>query len=115
MIELYLTLASHHFDNSYDYNEANPGIMLQHEGFVFGGYKNSFHDMSYLAAKKYDWQKGGFEYGFLVGAVTGYDMNWTVEGVTAFAAPYVSYDFDVVKPTVLVLGNAVTLSVGFSF
>lgn len=104
MIELYLTLASHHLSHG-DFNENNPGVMINYESYIAGGYKNSFSDMSYLVAKKVNWNKGAFDYGLIVGGVTGYDYSWTKNDVTAFAAPYISYDYHGVKPTILILSE----------
>lgn len=123
MLELYFTALSYHIDGRgywedgkhHHYNEQNPGIILAYEDYLAGGYKNSFGDLSVLVAKKYDWQKDNWHYGLIAGGVTAYDAKWTVAGVTSFAAPYISYDFNGIKPTVLLLGSAVTLSVGFEF
>lgn len=115
MIEAFLIMTSIHLDNSYDYNERNIGIALRHDHLVAGIYDNSFNETSVFLGGDKHWNKGDLEYGFIAGGVTGYDMDWTVGGVTAFVAPYVSYDIKGVKPTVLLLGNAVTFSVGFEF
>lgn len=123
MLELYFTALSYHINGRgyledgkrHHYNEQNPGVILAYDDYLAGGYKNSFGDLSVLVAKKYDWQKDNWHYGFIAGGVTAYDAKWTVAGVTSFAAPYISYDFNGIKPTVLLLGSAVTLSVGFEF
>jgi hypothetical protein len=124
MLELYFTALSYHIDGRgywedgkhHHYNERNPGIILAYDDYLAGGYKNSFGDLSVLVAKKCDWQKDNLHYGFIAGGVIGYDEYFpAAAGVTPFAAPYVSYDFNGIKPTVLLLGSAVTLSVGFEF
>jgi hypothetical protein len=90
--------------------------MLEYSEWVFGGYKNSFSDLSVIAARKVDWQHEKWNYGFIAGGVTGYEYGkLTLGSITPFAAPYVSYDLGEIKPTILILGSAVTLSVGFSF
>jgi hypothetical protein len=79
---------------------------------VAGIYENSFNDTSIFVGGDKHLNYGDFEYGAMAGLVSGYEESWTVDGMTAFVAPYVSYDFNGVKPTVLLLGNAITFSVG---
>lgn len=114
---VYLTFASHHFMKESDktYNENNPGVILGYDGYLVGGFKNTFGEQSYLAAKQFDFNAGNLHYGLIAGGVTGYDYSWTTGDVTAFAAPYVSYDIGHVSPTVLLLGKALTFSVGIKF
>lgn len=115
MIEIFLITTSIHLDNNQDYNEFNTGIAIRHEQVVTGVYHNSFYDTSAFVAWDVNWKYDEVEYGFLSGGVTGYEYDCTVGDMTAFVAPYVSYDFNGVKPTVLLLGNAFTFSVGYSF
>lgn len=115
MIDVFLIMGSIHVGGGDNLNETNPGIAIRHEQVIAGVYHNSFYDTSAFVAWDMNWKYNEIEYGFLSGGVTGYEYDWTVGGVTAFVAPYVSYDFNGVKPTVLVLGNAATLSVGFEF
>lgn len=115
MIDIFLIMTSIHLDNHEDYNEFNPGIAIRHEQVVTGVYHNSFYDTSAFVGWDMNWKHDEIEYGFLSGGVTGYEYDWTVGGVTAFVAPYISYDFNGVKPTVLLLGNAATFSLGYSF
>jgi hypothetical protein len=105
-------MGSIHLDNQHDYNETNPGIAIRHEHAVAGIYENSFNDTSIFVGGDKHLNYGDFEYGAMAGLVSGYEESWTVDGMTAFVAPYVSYDFNGVKPTVLLLGNAITFSVG---
>lgn len=115
MLKTYLTIACLHLGGG-DLNEVNPGVIVEYNSVIAGGYKNSFSEESYLAGKKIQFEAGeDFEFGAIVGGVTGYDYPWTVGGVTAFAAPYVSYDMGHVQPTILMLGDAVTFSVGIEF
>lgn len=114
---VYLTFASHHFMKEVDktYNENNPGVILAYDGYLVGGFKNTFGEQSYLAAKQIDFNEGNLHYGVIAGGVTGYDYSWTTGDVTAFAAPYVSYDIGPVSPTALLLGKALTFSIGIKF
>lgn len=112
MIDVFLIMGSIHLDNQHDYNETNPGIAIRHEHAVAGIYENSFNDTSIFVGGDKHLNYGDFEYGAMAGLVSGYEESWTVDGMTAFVAPYVSYDFNGVKPTVLLLGNAITFSVG---
>lgn len=115
MIDLFLIMGSIHLDNNHDYNERNQGIAIRHEHVVAGIYENSFDDTSIFVGGDKHWNYGDFEYGAMAGLVSGYRESWTVGDATAFVAPYVSYDFNGIKPTVLLMGNAVTFSVGYSF
>ena len=115
MIDIFLIMTSIHLDNSERYNEVNPGIAIRHEQVIAGVYRNSFYDTSAFVAWDMNWKHDEIEYGFLSGGVTGYEYDFTIGGVTAFVAPYVSYDFNGVKPTVLLMGNAFTFSVGYEF
>lgn len=115
MLDVFLIMGSIHLDNHHDYNQVNPGIAIRHEHVVAGIYENSFNDTSIFVGGDKHWNYGNFEYGAMTGLVSGYDKSWTVGDMTAFVAPYVSYDFNGVKPTVLLMGNSLTFSVGYSF
>lgn len=110
MIEIFLIMTSIHLDNQEDYNASNYGIAIRHEQVVTGVYHNSFYDTSAFVAWDMNWKHDEIEYGFLSGGVTGYGYDFTVGGVTAFVAPYVTYRTELISPTVLLLGNAITLS-----
>lgn len=110
MIDIFLVMTSIHLDNHEDYNTRNYGIVIRHEQVVTGVYHNSFYDTSAFVAWDMNWKHDDVEYGFLSGGVTGYEYDWTVGGVTAFVAPYVTYRTETISPTVLLLGNAITLS-----
>lgn len=114
MLDIFIIAASIHIGGG-DFNEINPGVAVRYENYVAGVYENSFSDTSVIIGRDVGWQRGDLEYGLIAGGVTGYDMDWTVGGVTAFVAPYVSYDLGPVKPTVLVLDRAITFSVGMEF
>ncbi|AAW67501.1 hypothetical protein [Listonella phage phiHSIC] len=114
MLELFLVTSCFHIGQD-GLNEINPGIIAKDEHLVAGAYYNSFKRVSVLAGGYKQWEHNDWEYGLVYGGVTGYSEKWTVLGVTSFVAPYISYDFNGVKPTVLLLGNAVTFSVGYSF
>lgn len=114
MLDVFIIIASMHIGGG-DYNEVNPGLALRYDNAVIGVYDNSFSKTSAFAGYDFKLEEGNFEYGIIAGGVTGYEQDWTVGGVTAFAAPYVSYEIGLVKPTVLILGSAVTFSVGMEF
>ena len=111
MLELFFVTSCFHIGQD-GLNEINPGIIAKDEQLVAGAYYNSFKRASVLAGGYKQWEHNDWEYGLVYGGVTGYNEKWTVLGVTSFVAPYVSYDFNGVKPTVLLMGNAVTFSVG---
>lgn len=115
MIDVFLIMGSMHVGGPDNLNERNPGVAIRHEHVVAGIYENSFNDTSIFVGGDKHWSYGDLEYGAMAGLVSGYEESWTVGDMTAFVAPYVSYDFNGVKPTVLVMGNALTFSVGYSF
>ena len=116
MLEAFLIMGSIHLNESeYDRNEVNQGLIVSYDSVVAGGYYNSFRDMSYLVAARKNWSVGNLSYGVIGGGVTGYDVKTTVGGVTAFVAPYINYNIGGIEPTILVMGNAVTFSVGYKF
>lgn len=114
MLELFLITTSLHLDNG-RYNEFNPGIVARYDSAVVGVYKNSFSEVSALVGISRSWAYGNIEYGVIAGGVTGYDVDWTINGVTPFVAPFVTYRTETISPTVLVLGSAVTLSFRVEF
>lgn len=116
MIESVIFIAaSMHFAQG-DYNQFNPGALVKFDNqLVVGGYKNSFNDVSLIVAKDYRWESQDWEYGFIVGGVTAYDLPWTIGGVTAMVMPYVAYDFDGVKPTLSLVGHAIGFNLEVEF
>lgn len=110
MIDIFLIMTSIHLGNQEDYNARNYGLAIRHEQVVTGVYHNSFYDTSAFVAWDINWKHDEIEYGFLSGGVTGYEYDFTFGGVTAFVAPYVTYRTELISPTVLLLGNAITLS-----
>lgn len=114
MLELFFLTSCFHIGQD-GLNEINPGVIAKDERLVTGAYYNSFKRASVLVAGYKQWERKDWEYGLIYGGVTGYHEKWTVFGVTSFVAPYVSYDFNGIKPTVLLMGNAVTFSLGVEF
>ncbi|UYE90967.1 hypothetical protein [Vibrio phage vB_VaS_L1] len=110
MIDVFLIMGSIHLDSHHEYNQINPGIAIRHEHVVAGIYENSFNDTSIFVGGDKHWSHGNFEYGAMAGLVSGYEESWTVGDMTAFVAPYVTYRTETISPTVLLFGNAITLS-----
>ncbi|AZF88613.1 hypothetical protein [Vibrio phage P23] len=110
MIDVFLIMGSIHVGGDDNLNEVNPGVAIRHEHVAVGIYKNSFNDTSIFVGGDKHWNYGNFEYGAMVGLVSGYYETWTVGDMTAFVAPYVTYRTEIISPTVLLLGNAITLS-----
>lgn len=116
MIELIFIAGSIHLDGG-DYNEVNPGVIVGYEQVYAGCYDNSFEDLSCLVAYGKEWQiTDKISVGGLAGGVTNYEYNWTKNGITAFAAPYISYEIDEnTKPTISLMGNALTFNYRVEF
>lgn len=116
MLEIIFIAGSIHLDGG-DYNEVNPGVIVGYEQVYAGCYDNSFSDLSCLVAYGDEFNvTDKMSVGGLAGGVTGYEYKWTKHGVTAFIAPYASYEIaENHKPTVLLMGNAVTFNYRFEF
>jgi hypothetical protein len=117
MIETFLIMTSIHLDNSYDYNETNPGIIIGYEQVYAGCYRNSFDKTSCLLGYGVELElTEKLSVGALAGGITGYEYKWTKEGVTAFVTPYVSYEYmKGHKPTAALADNAIAFGYRIEF
>ena len=73
--DTYLNIAgvSYHGDRSGNWNEKNPGIGIEHDGYIAGYYRNSYNKDTVYAG--YAWrplQAGAFKAGVIVAAASGY-------------------------------------------
>jgi hypothetical protein len=86
---LWISIASYHFDRK-DYNEINPGIILQKERVLGGYYYNSHRRHTMFIAYDYP-----ISYGFSVtlGLATGYKtpllgaIRWERKNLAIYIAP----------------------------
>lgn len=82
-----------------DYNEVNPGLMLQWDAksgnlglsYVTGAYYNSFSRLSVLTGAKVGWRPSKYvRLSLAVGAVTGYSGPHDAFGLTPMASPSIA-------------------------
>lgn len=107
---------SKHIASKTDYNEAHRLVAVEHGNTIAGYFKNSFGDDSFFAGSTYSRQWGYFEGTLMVGAMYGYkgckgQQEQERKMVCPMAAPAVSYTKYEAEPTLIVLGNAVAISV----
>lgn len=75
LCSLWLSVASYHTNPDTDYNEVNPGLLVQGEKYVYGAYYNSHHRWTGLLAYRHNLVKRGeFEVSAVAGLVSGYDF-----------------------------------------
>lgn len=112
---LYAGAWSKHFGNE-EYNEQHDLIAIEHKNVIAGYFRNSYDEDALTAGYKFKRDYGPLEAGVMAGAVYGYRhcfKGWAEQDrrVCPMLAPYVSWDAGPVNPTVLVLGNAVAISI----
>ena len=105
---------SHHLTNG-DYNEEHYFHAYQKDGWLVGGFVNSFDDYTLIAGKSFIWtnEAESIEAGFVTGLSYGYKhehVNLSVSGFIPVLVPYITYTEYKVQPSLLLLGNAVALT-----
>lgn len=88
-----LTLGIHTFSyhSEKGYNNTNPGVYLEHNGYTIGTYYNSERHQTYYVGYTYGGTLyRGLEYGLSVGVASGYERAKLVPLVV----PSVAYRFD---------------------
>jgi hypothetical protein len=116
---IYLMGVTHHFQED-GLNAQNYGAIFESSGYVAGVYKNSYDDLSVIAASKYGLKTGwGFSTGVIVGAATNYskdEVKYSYKGVSPMVAGYLQLDyFDHVQPVVIANNYLVSLALRISF
>lgn len=82
---LVMTVGSRHLDGG-SYCEFNPGLGIEHEHLVYGGYRNSLCRASfYLGARWQPFRYESWRFGFLGMGVTGYEDPVTLGAGMAFS------------------------------
>lgn len=117
---------SHHLtdyevtDSEYDdFNEKHDLVGIEYDGWLVAYYNNSFHKDSYVLAKNvFQRTYGDFDLSVYAGAVYGYAScvgekkpPHGESKTCAMIAPAVTYTKYKVQPSILLLGNAVALSI----
>ena len=106
---------SQHFSDR-TYNESHNLLAVDYKSYVVGYFENSYGEDSFIAAKRWSWQYGNWEAGVSAGAVYGYRhclKGWTDRNrrTCPLIAPSITYTKYTVQPSLLVMGNAVAVSI----
>ena len=107
---------SQHFSGS-DYNESHNLLAAEHQGYIAGYFKNSYGEDSGFIAKRFVRDYGHWQAGVTVGAVHGYRSclkGWDGENnkrLCPLISPSITYTAYAVQPSLLVMGNAVAVSI----
>ena len=108
---------SYHVATGYknDYNNNHNLLAVEHNGLLIGRFSNSYKRTTAIAAYGWSKQWGNWRGAVYVGAVRGYRSCYGDEGgkavVCPVAFPSLHYTKYRVQPGVLVLGEAVALTV----
>jgi len=98
-----------------DYNSNHKLLAVEHNGFLVGRFSNSYDRTTAIAAYGWSKQWGNWRGAVYVGAVRGYRSCFGDDGdkavVCPVAFPSLHYTAWMVQPGVLVLGEAVALTV----
>ena len=98
-----------------DYNSNHKLLAVEHNGFLVGRFSNSYDRTTAIAAYGWSKQWGNWRGAVYVGAVRGYRSCYGDDGdkavVCPVAFPSLHYTAWRVQPGVLVMGEAVALTV----
>lgn len=115
---LYAGAWSKHLEHSeIDYNESHNLLAVEHRQIVVGGFRNSWGRDSWFAAYRWTWTPlEHVEASVLAGGVYGYSHCWKGEDgggrkICPMLSPGITYTRWRVQPSVLLLGNAVGVTV----
>jgi len=129
-LTLIFGLATTHIQYNDHYNNDNELVMIQVDKWTAGTMINSFNYRSYLAGYDFQFNTDSFDYGLMVGGVTGYDKDYsytldgkyyTLESLTnlkimPMAAPYIQSNFsEDVNIRLTNLGTAFNIGVVVNF
>lgn len=121
---VYLGGWSYHLGTDYNYNENHNMVVLEYDNVVFGGFKNSFDENTYVLG--YHWYKDVDDFRFsAIGLLTyGYSKGNYYEvfyergsGSKALIVPVVSVSYTKynVQPAIGLMGNALAVLVKAKF
>lgn len=109
---------SHHVGSDYDYNQDHDLIAVEYKNVFVGFFKNSFAEDAFAAGYKIKRTWGDFEGSVLFGGTYGYRDCFSgyadaARRVCPVVVPSLAYTAYKVQPTVMILGNALAISVRF--
>lgn len=107
-----------------EYNETHNLIGIEIDGYLVSSFYNSFYTQGYLVGKKFyrDEIIKDFEFSIYVGATSGYaicmgekEPGYEYNRWCPAVVPTIAYTRFKVEPVVLIIGNALALSVRWEF
>lgn len=119
--ELYLGAWSYHISEERDLNETHYLLACEKRTYIVGGMKNSHGDPTALVGKRFDlFGHGHIKSIVYVGATFGYygcgnGDTGSSRTICPAVIPEISYTKYRVKPSILLLGNAVAISAKVGF
>ena len=112
--KVYVGAWSIHLVTDGDYNESHDLLAIEHNGWIAGRFVNSYSRESWFAGKTWEWGADNFRYGVMAGAVRGYTTCYGDDNsntnICPLVTPFASYKIGRVEPTVLLLGEALAVS-----
>lgn len=119
-INLYMGAWSKHLITNDDYTSSHDLVGIQYGQYFAGRFRNSYGRTSYaLAHGVFKHKVGDWEGQVLIGVVRGYRRCFSDDGdkavVCPLVVPMVSYTKYAVQPTLLLMGEALALSVRVEF
>lgn len=106
---------SQHMDGD-ELNESHSLVAVEVDSYMAGYFRNSYDEDSVFAAKRWAWNHGNWQASISVGAVYGYrsclkGIDDNGRKLCPLVSPSLTYTKYAVQPSLLVLGNAVALSI----
>ncbi len=68
-------IGSQHVDADEKFNNFNPGVYINHDGWTAGTYYNSIKKQSFYAGYTFEYPIGPVRAGLTIGAISGYNVN----------------------------------------
>lgn len=120
-VEVYGGALSYHFETDKHLNNINPLLIGSYDDWATGYFYNSYKNQSFMAGKNFYTSPEGSDVtiGVIVGVVSGYTkrqvpMCFTDE-VCPLAMPYIQWEYDNWKPTIVFGGMFASAMLGYEF
>lgn len=109
---------SKHITGTKDRNENHDLVAVEHNGWIAGTFENSHFRETWFAGHKWAWKYKGLEAGIIGGAMRGYTACFTDGGdssvICPLAVPYATWEAGPVNPVVMLMGDALAVSIRIS-
>jgi hypothetical protein len=119
--EVYLGAVSYHINDDRDLKSTHAMLACEKGGYIVGAMENSHEDPTALVGKKFNiYSKGYIDSRIYVGATYGYygcDNRDTgsSRSICPMIVPEISYTKYRVEPAIVLLGNALAVTVKYNF